>query len=69
MAAVDPTLQTPETAKANGQRQPDPRALQDHLPDAEIILFGSRAAGTWNPWSDIDLALIGTPHFLPTYRS
>ena len=67
MAAVNPTLQTPDTAEANGRGQPDPRALavaralQDHLPDAEIILFGSRAAGTWNSWSDIDLALIGTP--------
>ena len=67
MAAVDPTLQTPDTAEANRQGQPDPRALavaralQNHLPDAEIILFGSRAAGTWDSRSDIDLALIGTP--------
>ncbi len=67
MAAIDPTLQTPDTAEENGRRQPDPRALavaralQDHLPEAEIILFGSRATGTWNSGSDIDLALIGTP--------
>lgn len=48
MAAVDP----PDAAEANGRGQPDPRALavaralQDYLPDAEIILFGSRATGS-----------------------
>lgn len=35
------------------------RALQDQLPDAEVVLFGSWAVGTGHPWSDLDLAVIG----------
>ena len=48
-----------------GRGSPDPRALalagtlQDRLPDAQVLLFGSRATGTWMPGSDIDLAVIG----------
>ena len=53
----------PDTTEDHGQ--PDPRALavaqalQRQLPDtAEVVLFGSRASGDWQPWSDIDLAVI-----------
>ena len=48
-----------------GQGNPDPRALelagalQKHLPEADVLLFGSRAIGDWRPQSDIDLAVIG----------
>lgn len=48
-----------------GQGNPDPRALalagdlQTRLPDAQVLLFGSRATGTWRPESDLDLAVIG----------
>ena len=65
MAVVEVPLQTPGTAVDIGQGHPDPRALavaqeiQSWLPEAEVILFGSRATGTWRPRSDIDLALIG----------
>ncbi len=34
-------------------------ALQARLPDAQVLLFGSRATGSWRPRSDIDLAVIG----------
>ena len=50
---------------AYGQGNPDPRALelvgelQQYLPDAHVLLFGSRAIGDWCPGSDIDLAVIG----------
>ena len=65
MAVVEAPLQTPDTAADIGQGQPDPRALavaqeiQSRLPEADGILFGSRATGTWRPRSDIDLALVG----------
>ena len=45
--------------------QPDARALalagelQDRLPDARVLLFGSRANGTWTDGSNIDPAVIG----------
>ncbi len=48
-----------------GNGAPDPRALavaaalQRYLPDAQVLLFGSRATGSWQPRSDIDLAVIG----------
>jgi len=48
-----------------GNGAPDPRALavaaalQARLPDAQVLLFGSRATGSWRPRSDIDLAVIG----------
>lgn len=42
---------------AYGQGVADPRALA--LPDAQVVLFGSRAIGDWQPGSDIDLAVIG----------
>lgn len=48
-----------------GHGGPDPRALalagglQASLPDAQVLLFGSRAAGNWQSGSDIDLAVIG----------
>ena len=47
------------------RRGPDARALavasalQARLPDAQVLLFGSRATGSWRPRSDIDLAVIG----------
>ena len=55
-------------ARPNAQQRrsrPDPRALalagelQALLPDAQVLLFGSRATGTWTSGSDIDLAVIG----------
>ncbi len=52
-------------APAYGQGGPDPRALelvgalQQYLPEADVLLFGSRAIGDWRPGSDIDLAVIG----------
>ena len=48
-----------------GNGAPDPHALelvdelQRQLPDARVLLFGSRALGDWRPGSDIDLAVIG----------
>ncbi len=48
-----------------GHGVPDPLALtvaaelQERLPDAQVLLFGSRAIGDWRPGSDIDLAVIG----------
>ncbi len=63
-----PTRPSPEGRATNfeyGQGSPDPRALvlagalQKHLPDAQVLLFGSRATGRWRPGSDLDLAVIG----------
>jgi type I restriction enzyme S subunit len=34
--------------------------LQRHVPGREVWLFGSRATGTAKPFSDIDLAILGT---------
>lgn len=69
MAAVEGPLQTHDAAAEGvGTGEPGPRALavvralQDQLPDAEVVLFGSRAAGTWHPWSDLDMAVIGVEH-------
>ena len=48
-----------------GNGAPAPRALavaaalQRHLPDAQGLLVSSRATGSWQPRSDIDLAVIG----------
>ena len=48
-----------------GQGGADPRALalagalQKRPPEADVLLFGSRARGDWRPGSDIDLAVIG----------
>ena len=48
-----------------GHGVPDPLALalvtklQERLPDAQVVLFGSRAIGDWSPGSDVDLAVIG----------
>ncbi len=54
MAVVERLLQTLDAAaEGAGMRQPDrraltvARALQDQLPDAEVVFFGSWAAGTW----------------------
>ena len=52
-------------ALPTGHGAPDPRALamasalQRHLPETRVLLFGSRATGSWQPGSDIDLAVIG----------
>lgn len=49
MAVVETPLQTPGTVADIGQGQPGPRDLavaqeiQSWLPEAEVILFGSRA--------------------------
>lgn len=57
--------ETPPVTVTHGQGHPDPRALavaqalQERLPDTQVVLFGSRATGTWHPWSDLDLAVIG----------
>ena len=37
-------------------------AVEYHLPDAKIILFGSRARGTAKNGSDIDIALDNNGH-------
>ena len=53
------------TDSTQGHGGPDPRALalagdlQASLPDAQVLLFGSRAAGNWQSGSDIDLVVIG----------
>ena len=53
------------TDLTQGQGSADPRALalagalQKRLPEADVLLFGSRARGDWQPGSDIDLAVIG----------
>ena len=39
--------------------RPVAQEIQSWLPEAEVILFGSRATGTWRPRSDINLAPIG----------
>ena len=56
----------PHTADLeHGRGSPDPRALalvgelQARLPNAQVVLFGSRAVGDWRPGSDVDLAVIG----------
>ena len=65
--AEAPVLETPVAKVDRGNGQPDPRALaliralQQQLPDTQVVLFGSRAAGDWRPGSDIDLAVIGMP--------
>ena len=52
-------------ARPPGRAGPDARALavaaalQARLPDAQVLLFGSRARGGWRADSDIDLAVIG----------
>ena len=51
--------------RVSGQGSPDARALalagalQARLPNAQVLLFGSRAIGNWQPRSDVDLAVIG----------
>lgn len=35
------------------------RILSEHVPDREVVLFGSRAGGTPKPYSDIDLCIMG----------
>ncbi|MBS3998430.1 MAG: nucleotidyltransferase domain-containing protein [Hydrogenophaga sp.] len=34
--------------------------LQKHVPDREVWAFGSRARHTAKPYSDLDLAIVGT---------
>lgn len=34
--------------------------LRRHVPDREVWVFGSRAKGTAKPFSDLDLAILGT---------
>lgn len=33
--------------------------LSEHVPDREVVLFGSRASGKPKPYSDIDLCVLG----------
>ncbi len=33
--------------------------MQQNLKITKVVLFGSRAKGTWHAWSDVDLALFG----------
>ena len=62
VAATTTPPQAPHAGSGNG---PDVRALelagrlQRLLPDAQVLLFGSRAIGDWRAGSDIDLAVIG----------
>ena len=61
------TVPTPDYALGNdwGDGRPDPtaltvaRALQELWTDYRLAIFGSRATGIWQPWSDLDLAVIG----------
>ena len=65
MSIVNEVLRAHDDSDDFGQGRPDPlalkviRTLQNQLPDAQVLLFGNRAEGHWNPWSDIDLAVIG----------
>ncbi|MFA6033683.1 MAG: nucleotidyltransferase domain-containing protein [Myxococcota bacterium] len=34
--------------------------LEENVPECEVRAFGSRAGGTPKPYSDLDLALVGT---------
>lgn len=36
------------------------RILAEHIPDCDVGAFGSRATGTAKPYSDLDLAVMGT---------
>ena len=36
------------------------RILEEHVPDCEVRAFGSRVTGRVKPWSDLDLAVVGT---------
>ena len=36
------------------------RILREHAPGCEVRAFGSRVAGRAKPWSDLDLAIVGT---------
>ena len=66
MSIVNEVLRAHDDSDDFGQGRPDPlalevvRTLQGQLPDAQVLLFGNRAEGHWNPWSDVDLAVIGT---------
>ena len=43
--------------------------LADHVPEARVLVFGSRAAGTPRKYSDLDLAIIQSePLSLRTIR-
>ena len=65
MALTRPSPEWLALDNQHGQGTPDPRALalvvelQARLPNAEVVLFGSRAMGNWVPESDLDLAVIG----------
>ncbi|MCY4519535.1 MAG: nucleotidyltransferase domain-containing protein [Caldilineaceae bacterium] len=65
MATLPERLVSGQRTAGPDRRAPDPRALalagelQEGLPDAQVLLFGSRAMGDWRPESDIDLAVIG----------
>ena len=39
--------------------------LAAHVPQCKAVVFGSRAKGTANPCSDLDLALIGPEKLAP----
>ena len=58
MAAVEVRERTSPDVSGHA---PGPRALavvgvlQSRLPDAQGVLFGSRAMGNWRPWSDLGL--------------
>ena len=65
MRSMVVALEQSAADRSPGQGGPDARALaltgalQARLPDAEVLLFGSRALGDWRPESDLDLAVIG----------
>ena len=45
---------------SSGEQEIVRAILQRHLPGREVWLFGSRATGAAKPFSDLDLAILGT---------
>lgn len=59
------------TPRAN--LRPEDRALVErilafHVPDREVVAFGSRASGTAKPTSDLDLCVMGDKPLAPLVR-
>lgn len=42
--------------------------LKKHIPDREVLAFGSRAKGTARKYSDLDLAIMGNDPVTPAAR-
>ena len=41
------------------------RILAEHVPECEVRVFGSRVSGRAQPFSDLDLALVGSINIAP----